>query len=125
MSMHGIVTKMTPSSTSRKWQGRFQRESRRRPKIERRHQFKAPPARKKCDGQARRRKGPPVIALRNLPIRRKLMLVMMLATSVALLLSGSEGDWSIKKGAVWWFSNRMREGETQTVLRASIAPDLL
>lgn len=42
----------------------------------------------------------------------------------ALLLSGQEANWSIKKGAVWWFSNRVRQGETQTVLRAMIPPDL-
>ena len=42
----------------------------------------------------------------------------------ALLLSGEEADWTIKKGAVWWFSNRTREGETQTVLlRAALGPD--
>jgi phosphohistidine phosphatase len=41
----------------------------------------------------------------------------------ALLLSGQEADWAIKKGAVWWFSGRVREGETQTVLRAVIPPD--
>lgn len=41
----------------------------------------------------------------------------------ALLLSGQEADWTIKKGAVWWFSNRVRQGETQTVLRAVIPPD--
>ncbi|MGB0129884.1 MAG: histidine phosphatase family protein [Rhodocyclaceae bacterium] len=43
----------------------------------------------------------------------------------ALLLSGQEADWTIKKGALWWFSNRVRRGETQTVLRAAITPDLL
>ncbi len=43
----------------------------------------------------------------------------------ALLLSGEEADWTIKKGAVWWFSNRTRDGETQTVLRAAVNPDLL
>jgi phosphohistidine phosphatase len=43
----------------------------------------------------------------------------------ALLLSGEEADWTIKKGAVWWFSNRTRDGETQTVLRAVVNPDLL
>ena len=43
----------------------------------------------------------------------------------ALLLSGTEDDWAIKKGAVWWFSRRTREGEEQTVLRAVINPDLL
>lgn len=43
----------------------------------------------------------------------------------ALLLSGQEADWSIKKGALWWFSNRARRGETQTVLRTAITPDFL
>jgi phosphohistidine phosphatase len=43
----------------------------------------------------------------------------------ALLLSGTEADWAVKKGAVWWFSRRVREGEDQTVLRAVIGPDLV
>lgn len=43
----------------------------------------------------------------------------------ALLLSGSEADWSIKKGAVWWFSRRTREDEDQMVLRAVVAADLI
>ncbi len=40
--------------------------------------------------------------------------------TAALLLSGEEADWTIKKSAVWWFSNRTRQGETQTVLRAVV-----
>lgn len=40
-----------------------------------------------------------------------------------LLLSGVEHDVTIKKGALWWFSNRVRAGEAQTVLRAAIPPD--
>jgi phosphohistidine phosphatase len=43
----------------------------------------------------------------------------------ALLLSGSEAEWSIKKGAVWWFSRRTREDEDQIVLRAVMGTDLL
>ncbi len=43
----------------------------------------------------------------------------------ALLLAGEEANWTIKKGALWWFSNRVRLGETQTVLRTVITPDLL
>ncbi|MFU2487439.1 phosphohistidine phosphatase SixA [Thauera sp. WH-1] len=41
----------------------------------------------------------------------------------ALLLSGAEADWTIKKGALWWFTNRVREDESQTVLRAVIPSD--
>lgn len=43
----------------------------------------------------------------------------------ALLLSGTEADWSVKKGAVWWFSRRVREGDDQVVLRAVMGADLL
>ena len=43
----------------------------------------------------------------------------------ALLLSGHEAEWTVKKGAIWWLSNRVRRGETQTVLRAVIGPDML
>lgn len=43
----------------------------------------------------------------------------------ALLLAGEEADWSIKKGSVWWFSKRSREGRDQTVLRAVINPEML
>ena len=46
-----------------------------------------------------------------------------LGQTAALLLSGEEDDWTIKKGAVWWFSNRTRNGETQTVLRAAVAAE--
>lgn len=43
----------------------------------------------------------------------------------ALLLCGEEQDWSIKKGAVWWITNRVRQDEAQTVLRVAMAPDML
>lgn len=42
----------------------------------------------------------------------------------ALLLSGAEADWAIKKGAAWWFSRRTREGEEQTVLRVVMGPEM-
>ena len=41
------------------------------------------------------------------------------------LMTGQTDIWSIKKGAVWWFSRREREGDYQTVLRLVIAPDQL
>ena len=43
----------------------------------------------------------------------------------AVLLSGAEAGWSLKKGGLWWLSNREREGEAQVVVRAVISPDLL
>ena len=41
------------------------------------------------------------------------------------LLSGVEGDWPVRKGAVWWFSSRSRFGVEQTVMRAVIGADLV
>lgn len=43
----------------------------------------------------------------------------------SLLLGGEESAWTIKKGAVWWFTNRVRNDETQTVLRCALPADLL
>ena len=48
-----------------------------------------------------------------------------LGRTAALLLSGTEANWTIKKGALWWFSNRTRRGETQTVLKAATTIELL
>ena len=48
-----------------------------------------------------------------------------LGQTAALLLSGAEDNWTIKKGAVWWFSNRTRQGESQTVLRAVIPAEFV
>ena len=43
----------------------------------------------------------------------------------SLLLSGAESPWSVRKGMAWWFSNRTRRDETQTILRAVISPEFL
>jgi phosphohistidine phosphatase len=48
-----------------------------------------------------------------------------LARVAALLLSGTESDWSMKKGSVWWFNNRKRLDETQTVLRVMLTSEFL
>jgi len=43
----------------------------------------------------------------------------------AFLLSGVESDWTVKKGGLWWLTNRVRNDEAQVVVRAIVAPDLL
>lgn len=43
----------------------------------------------------------------------------------SLLLAGQEVEWTIKKGALWWLSNRVRAGENQTVLRTVVSTDFL
>ena len=48
-----------------------------------------------------------------------------LGRTAALLLGGAEDNWTIKKGAIWWFSNRVRQDETQTVLRVALPAEFL
>jgi phosphohistidine phosphatase len=48
-----------------------------------------------------------------------------LGALASLLLTGHEAPLAFKKGALWWFSNRNRGGELQTVLRCALTPDLL
>jgi len=44
----------------------------------------------------------------------------------AFLVSGTQsGAWSVKKGGLWWLSNRIREEANQVVVRAVVSPDLL
>ncbi len=48
-----------------------------------------------------------------------------LGQTAASLLSGSEADWSIKKGAAWWLTLKTRQKETRISLRAVIGPELV
>lgn len=43
----------------------------------------------------------------------------------AQLLAGEPQPWAIKKAAVWWLRQRVREGEDQVVLQAVQSPDCL
>ena len=43
----------------------------------------------------------------------------------ALLLSNEEVAWSMRKGAVWWLTNRVRDGDASVVLKAVIGPDFV
>jgi phosphohistidine phosphatase len=40
-------------------------------------------------------------------------------------LLGASGGFSVKKGALWWISNRVRDEKDQVVVRAVVSPDLL
>lgn len=43
----------------------------------------------------------------------------------AVLLGGEETDWSLRKGALWWFRSRCREGRWQAQLYAVQDPGLV
>lgn len=48
-----------------------------------------------------------------------------LGLAAAYLLSGPPQAWAVRKAGVWWLRAREREGVTQVVLHAVVAPDLL
>ena len=43
----------------------------------------------------------------------------------ASLISGSDNGWTLKKGGLWWITNRVKNDDAQVVVRAVMAPDLL
>ena len=48
-----------------------------------------------------------------------------LGAVIAALLAERQGRWSVKKGGLWWLTNRVRNEEAQVVVRAVVSPDLL
>jgi phosphohistidine phosphatase len=50
---------------------------------------------------------------------------LLRGSTLAQLVAGAQSAWSIKKGAFWWLSNRVRDGDAQVVVRAVVSPDLL
>ena len=47
-----------------------------------------------------------------------------LGRAAAFLVSGTEASWSVRKGGLWWLSDRVRDEGAQVVVRAVVAPDL-
>jgi phosphohistidine phosphatase len=43
----------------------------------------------------------------------------------AQLLRGGEGGVSVRKGALWWFSTRERDGKVETTLKAVVNPEMV
>jgi phosphohistidine phosphatase len=43
----------------------------------------------------------------------------------AFLLSGDDAPWAVRKGAIWWLSNRARGGGPEVALRVALGPDLV
>jgi phosphohistidine phosphatase len=43
----------------------------------------------------------------------------------AELLGGSHGEVAVRKGSIWWFATREREGALETVLKATVDPEMV
>ena len=70
-----------------------------------------------------------VLAAANWPDSREPVLIVghqpTLGEVVSLLLAGAESGWSIKKGGVWWLSDRDRDGSASVVLRVALGPEFV
>lgn len=73
--------------------------------------------------------GSAVLAAAGWPDARESVLVIghqpTLGEVSSFLLAGDELPWSIRKGAVWWLSNRVRDGVSTVVLKVVIGPDFV
>jgi phosphohistidine phosphatase len=70
-----------------------------------------------------------VLAASGWPDSREPVLVVghqpTLGEVAALLVSGEEAPWSVRKAAVWWLTNRVRGGTASTVLKVVIGPEFV
>ncbi len=69
------------------------------------------------------------LAAANWPDSREPVLIVghqpTLGAMASFLLSGEEAYWSVRKGAVWWLSNRAKEGGAAVVLKVVVGPDFV
>ncbi len=67
-----------------------------------------------------------ILAAAGWPDAREPVLIVghqpTLGEVAAFLLADHEASWSVRKGAVWWLSNRVRNGVSSTVLKVVIGP---
>lgn len=70
-----------------------------------------------------------ILAAANWPDSREAVLIVghqpTLGEVASLLLAGEEAGWSIRKGAIWWLSDRDREGSDAVRLRVAIGPEFV
>jgi len=70
-----------------------------------------------------------VLAAAGWPDSREPMLIVghqpTLGQVAAFLLSGEDVSWSVRKSAVWWLTNRMRDEGNAVVLKVVIGPDFV
>ena len=70
-----------------------------------------------------------ILAAAGWPAARDPVLIVghqpTLGMVAAFLLSGDDAPWAVKKGAVWWLSNRQRGSGTAVALRVALGPDLV
>lgn len=70
-----------------------------------------------------------VLLAANWPQNRNNVIVVghqpTLGMVAAYLINGVEGYVPVKKGAIWWFEMRERDGKPQPILKAMASPDTI
>ncbi len=70
-----------------------------------------------------------ILLAANWPNSREPVLIIghqpTLGQVASILLTGQQQDWRIRRGNVWWISQRERDGMIGNYLRAAMAPDLI
>jgi phosphohistidine phosphatase len=70
-----------------------------------------------------------ILAAAEWPERKSAVVVVGhqpdLGRAAAFLVSGAEASWSVKKGGLWWLSDRGRDEGAQVMVRAVTAPDFI
>ena len=70
-----------------------------------------------------------VLAAAGWPDAREPVLVVghqpTLGEVAAYLLTGAVAPWSVRKAALWWLTNRVRDGASSTLLKVVIGPDFV
>lgn len=73
--------------------------------------------------------GEAVLKAANWPLAVDVVVVIghqpALGLAASLALTKKKMPWSVKKGAIWWLSTRVREDKEQFVLEAVLAPEEL
>lgn len=70
-----------------------------------------------------------ILKAANWPASREAVLVVghqpTLGQAAALLMTGEDVDWEMKKGAAWWFVQREADDPATLYLKAVMQPDLV
>ena len=48
-----------------------------------------------------------------------------LGEAAAVLMGGQDSEVAFRKGAIWWFATRERDGRIETVLKAVMEPEMI
>jgi phosphohistidine phosphatase len=70
-----------------------------------------------------------LLAVAGWPDAREPVLIVghqpTLGEVASFLISGAEAPWTIRKAAVWWITNRVRNGMATTLIKVLIGPDFV